>query len=205
MSDTRDRLPWSSSRRPRPTFRRSRRRIVLGIGAGAIAANGLLHATQAVAGKHAEISWDDLVPGDWNPLESFQDLMHLAELPDSDVRVQELYARMRKVWDDAPAVPAMAGRSVKLPGYLVPLDETKAGLSEFLLVPYFGACIHTPPPPANQIIHVRAAKPIKGLRTMDAVWASGTLELKRSDSAMGVSGYGMAAQSVVRYQEPRRR
>ena len=202
MSDTRDRLPWSSSRRPRPTFRRSRRRIVLGIGAGAIAANGLLHATQAVAGKHAEISWDDLVPGDWNPLESFQDLMHLAELPDSDVRVQEFYARMRKVWDDAPAVPAMAGRSVKLPGYLVPLESGADGLREFLLVPYFGACIHTPPPPANQIIHVRSASAIKGLRTMDAVWVSGTLGLDRADSGMGVSGYSLAADRVVKFKPP---
>jgi hypothetical protein len=69
-------------------------------------------------------------------------------------------------------------------------------------VPYFGACIHTPPPPANQIVHVVADKPIKGLRTMDAVWVSGTLKPFRQDSAMGMSGYQMRAAVVAPYTAP---
>jgi len=177
---------------------RLRRRLM------AAAVLGMLALPLRAAPAFAEITWEDLVPEDWDPMAEFADVKDLDALPDSDPRVIELYERLRHVWDSAPVVSAMAGRAVKLPGYLVPLDETKAGLREFLLVPYFGACIHTPPPPANQIIHVRAATPIKGLRTMDAVWASGTLELKRSDSAMGSSGYSMAAKSVVRYKEPRR-
>jgi hypothetical protein len=152
------------------------------------------------ADKYRKISWDDLVPKDWDPSKSFQDLQHLGDLPDSDARVQEMYDRMREVWDNAPIVPAMAGRTVKLPGYLVPLETDKGGMREFLLVPYFGACIHTPPPPANQIVHVRSASPIKGLQTMDAVWVSGRLELKRSDSSMGVSGYSMIASKVEKYK-----
>ena len=94
----------------------------------------------------------------------------------------------------------MAGKSVRLPGYLVPLDDARDGIREFLLVPYFGACIHTPPPPANQIVHVRSQNPIKGMRSMDAVWVSGTLDLERSPPAMGDSAYTMTATRVVPYK-----
>ena len=97
----------------------------------------------------------------------------------------------------------MDGASVRIPGYLVPLEENKAGLKEFLLVPYFGACIHTPPPPANQIIHVKTDKPAKGFRSMDTVWISGTLKTLRSDSYMGASGYRMDAVVVEPYVEPK--
>lgn len=76
------------------------------------------------------------------------------------------------------------------------------GMTDTIIVtiPYFGACIHTPPPPANQIIHVRSKSPVKGLRTMDAVWVSGTLGLERSDSEMGASGYSLAAKIVTKFE-----
>src|SRR5690606_34333718 len=95
----------------------------------------------------------------------------------------------------------MNGRRVKLPGYLVPLDQIKGGVIEFLLVPYFGACVHLPPPPANQIIQVKTARPVP-LNMMSAVWVSGTLQVKRSDSSMGISGYSMDAKKVVEYKMP---
>lgn len=149
------------------------------------------------AAGFAEISWDDLVPQGWDPMKSFQGNR---ALPDSDPRAQQLFDKLREVWDNAPTVASMAGRSVRLPGYLVPLDEAKDGIREFLLVPYFGACIHTPPPPANQIVHVRSQAPIKGFHTMDAIWVSGTLELARTPSNMGVSGYAMMARQVTAYK-----
>jgi hypothetical protein len=88
---------------------------------------------------------------------------------------------------------------VRLPGYVVPLEEVKGELKEFLLVPYFGACIHSPPPPANQIVHVVSSTPLKGWRTMDAVWVNGTLNAARGDTAMGASGYRIADPVVERY------
>jgi len=160
--------------------------------AGAWLVHGPLHAAE-----FPEISWDDLAPADWNPMAS---LKGIGSYPDSDPRAQKLYDRMREIWDSAPTVPSMAGRSVRLPGYLVPLDEAKDGIREFLLVPYFGACIHSPPPPANQIVHVRSQTSIKGLRTMDAVWVSGTLQLESSKTDMGVSGYSMLARHVLPYK-----
>lgn len=173
----------------------SRRRLLQGLAAAVF----LGQVPWGLASQYKEITWDALVPPDWDPTKSFRDLQKLGMLPDSDPRVQALYDRMRKVWDEAPTVPSLAGRDVKIPGFIVPLESGKAGIREFLLVPYFGACIHTPPPPANQIIHVRANPPVKGFQTMSAVWVSGTLGLARADSALGVSGYSMQAAKVVEY------
>lgn len=147
-----------------------------------------------------EISWDDLVPKDWDPMKSVKNAGNMGAMTDFDPRALKMYERLREIWDNAPTVPALAGQAVRLAGYLVPLDEAKDGIREFLLVPYFGACIHTPPPPANQIVHVRTQAPVKGLHTMDAVWVSGSLGMERSDSNMGVSGYTMIATHVSAYK-----
>ena len=156
----------------------------------------------AATGAFREIKWEDLVPKDWDPLKEFKNT-NLALLKDSDPRAAELLKRMRETWDNAPTNNDMDGASVRLPGYVVPLEDGKSGMKEFLLVPYFGACIHTPPPPANQIIHVKTDHPPKGLRSMDTVWISGTLKTLRSDSYMGASGYRMDAVVVEPYVEPK--
>jgi len=182
--------------------------------AGVIGAILLLPATQASpaepkAGSHVapaakpafrEVTWDDLVPKDWDPLKQFKGV-NLGMLNDGDPRATEMLKRMRETWDNAPSNAAMDGQSVRIPGYIVPLDDSKAGLKEFLLVPYFGACIHTPPPPSNQIIHVTSAKPIKGVRSMDPLWVSGTLHTAISDTVMGTSGYRMELDEYAPYRE----
>lgn len=147
----------------------------------------------------AEITWDDLVPADWDPLKQFQG-MNLGALGDADPRAQQMLKKMREVWDNAPVNAKMDGRKVRLPGYVVPLEENAAGMTEFLLVPYFGACIHTPPPPANQIVHVLPRAGSK-LKSMDVVWVDGTLKAQRNDSGMGVSGYRLDAEAVIPYVE----
>jgi hypothetical protein len=112
--------------------------------------------------------------------------------------------RLREVWDSAPTNDAMVGKNVRIPGFVVPLEDSAEGMKEFLLVPYFGACIHSPPPPANQIIHVLPRTPAKGVKSMMPVWITGTIARERTDSYMGVSGYRIEAQSVLPYEEPRR-
>ena len=193
----------------------SAKALVLGIavcvGAGAVSAattsasqpiGGTGVSKPVAAGAFREIKWDDLVPKDWDPLKEFKN-MNFSLMNDSDPRANEMLKRMRETWDNAPTNNDMDGASVRIPGYLVPLEDTKTGLKEFLLVPYFGACIHTPPPPANQIIYVKADKPPKGFHSMDTVWVSGTLKTLRSDSYMGASGYRMDAVVVERYVEPK--
>jgi hypothetical protein len=150
--------------------------------------------------KFKEILWDDLIPANWNPLKEFQG-MNLGMLNDGDPRAVALLNRMREVWDQAPINDKMDGALIRIPGYVVPLEDSKEGMKEFLLVPYFGACIHSPPPPANQIIHVQTSQPVRGLRSMEAVWIQGPLQAFRYDSFMGVSGYRMQAQAVELFVE----
>ncbi len=57
-----------------------------------------------------------------------------------------------------PVVAALDGQRVQIGGYVVPLDFDATTVKEFLLVPFVGACIHVPPPPANQIVYVKAEK-----------------------------------------------
>ena len=152
---------------------------------------------------HRVITWEALLPPGWDPMKEFRGV-DFDTLQDGDARAVKLMQRMREVFDQAPTNGAMEGQAVRLPGFVVPLEETREGLREFLLVPYFGACIHTPPPPANQIIHVRLDKPLAGVRSMDAVWVSGTLRRTRNESAMGHSGYAMQSVRVQPYTGDRR-
>lgn len=150
-------------------------------------------------GKPRDLSWDDLIPGDWKP-EKLLEGMNFALLQDGDPRANEAMAKLRELWDKAPAVANLHGQNVRLPGFVAPLERSAKGISEFLLVPYFGACIHSPPPPANQIVHVVSAEPIGEKTAQAAVWVSGRLEVLRYESALGVSGYRMPQSKVQVYQ-----
>ncbi|MES2561557.1 MAG: DUF3299 domain-containing protein [Pseudomonadota bacterium] len=155
----------------------------------------------AVPGSTAykEMQWDALAPANWNPAREFEAL-NLGSLSDSDPRAIQALEKLRIAMDNAPVVPALNGARVRIAGFLVPLDGVKGQITEFLLVPYFGACIHTPPPPANQIIHVVPAKPYKLEQGMDAVWINGVLETTRAETGMGNAGYRMKADLVTPYK-----
>ncbi len=155
---------------------------------------------QAPAGAARTITWEALVPANWDPFKDFKGL-NFQTLDDGDPRANEMLKKMREAWDNAPTNPAIVGQVVRLPGFVVPLEDSKEGLKEFLLVPYFGACIHSPPPPANQIVHVLPKTPAKGLRSMDTVWIVGTVTTLRTDSYMGASSYRIEATSVLPYEE----
>lgn len=148
-----------------------------------------------------DIRWADLRPRTWDPMKRFQQFQPDA-LEDSDPRAQHLLADILAAWDSAPTVAAMDGAAVRLAGYLVPLDGEHDALREFLLVPHFGECIHSPPPAANQIVHVVAGSPLRGFQAMDTVWVSGVLHTVRQASSMGTSGYTMAASGIERYVPP---
>lgn len=155
----------------------------------------------AAAGSPRTASWDELVPKDWDPSKLFRSRTP-GSIREGSTAELALMREMREIWDNAPTRDDLDGARLKLPGYIVPLDMKPGGrMKEFLLVPYFGACIHTPPPPANQIIHVVMTQPAKGYRSMDAVWISGTLVREKTDSYMGAAGYRMQAQVVEPYVE----
>ena len=161
----------------------------------------LAQAPRPAAGAR-DIAWEELVPPGWDPMKEFKGL-DMATLQDGDPRAQQLMDKLRKVWDEAPTNPALEGQQVRIPGFVVPLDDSSGGLKEFLLVPYFGACIHSPPPPANQIVHVLPKAPA-GFKSMDTVWVSGRMSTVRTDSYMGVSSYRLEAVKVEPYTAPAR-
>ena len=156
--------------------------------------------TSSASTEPKTINWEALVPANWDPFKDFKGL-NFQTLDDGDPRAAEMLKKMRDAWDNAPTNPAIVGQTVRLPGFVVPLEDSKEGLKEFLLVPYFGACIHSPPPPANQIVHVLPKSPAKGFRSMDTVWIVGTLATLRTDSYMGASSYRIVATSVLPYLE----
>ena len=151
--------------------------------------------------QYTETDWEKLMPPDWNPARVF-DGLNLDKLEDNDPRVIKAMEEFQKILDEAPVNPGVQNKAIAISGFVASLDFTgKAALKEFLLVPYFGACIHVPPPPANQIIHVIMEKPRMGIRAMDAVTVYGKLIIQESETDMGRSGYGMKADLVEPYNE----
>ena len=124
-------------------------------------------------GNYRTLQWDDLMPDGWNPKAALGNL-DASRIPEGSAQELELQRKMRKIWDHAPVRAELDGQRIRLPGYVVPLEYSTGAIRDFLLVPYFGACIHSPPPPANQIVLVTLQKPAR-LRTMDACWVAGVL------------------------------
>lgn len=153
-----------------------------------------------------EIKWESLVPKGWDPSGEFKNL-DLSKMQDSDPKAMEALDKLKAAWDNAPAEPSLNGKKIRIAGFALPLEhqgpDGKGGVIEFLLVPYFGACIHTPPPPANQIIHAKSVKPLKGVRMMVPIVAYGTLSVERGDTTWGVAGYRLTVDKVAPYEEPK--
>jgi hypothetical protein len=153
-----------------------------------------------VGDEFSLLSWSALVPKDWHVADEVRQLQaQQVGVPDADPRALASLVKLREILDKAPVDPSLHGRKVRLPGYVVPLTARRGDATEFLLVPYFGACIHTPPPPANQVVHVVTERQPKPLQTMDTVWVRGTLSVATRESGEAVSGYRLSAVSVESY------
>lgn len=107
-------------------------------------------------------------------------------------------------------VEELNGKYVRIPGYLLPLEVVRKKVTEFLIVPYVGACIHVPPPPPNQIVFVKtdAKKGYKSKRLYETVWVSGIISAKKMvkdlymvDGSADVNiGYTIQASKVEPYK-----
>lgn len=167
-------------------------------------------ATKPAAGASTaikEITWDDLISEKWvKEMQAEMTLMgRLGFLEDGTEAANKAMSKLRDKWNAAPIVTTYLNQRVRLPGYVVPLDGERHLRREFLLVPYFGACIHYPPPPANQMMLVQPTANSR-IRTvpesMAAVWVEGTLREARLATSQGVTGYTLEAESVRPYEEP---
>jgi hypothetical protein len=95
----------------------------------------------------------------------------------------------------------LVGTSVRLPGYVLPLQFKDRKAVEFLLVPTVGACIHTPPPPANQVVHVVYPEGIEVNGLFTPVWITGTMVAQSSVQDVGYVD-GQAPVSVSYSMQP---
>lgn len=108
-------------------------------------------------------------------------------------------------------VPALNEQIVRMPGFVLPLEYSGKKVSEFLLVPWVGACIHTPPPPPNQIVHVRLAKSAEFEPTgqFQAIWVTGTMSARASKTKLSLVdgsadidvGYSLRATAIESYKK----
>lgn len=138
-----------------------------------------------------EISWDDLIP---------------ADLPYPQIIGEGFMDEQNDVWrpiydeNGKKFVEELSGQYIRLPGFIIPMEMDSDGVTEFLLVPYVGACIHTPPPPANQLVVVTTKKPWPSEDLWDAVWVIGTLGTKLQTSEIAESGYVINADEMEIYE-----
>jgi hypothetical protein len=93
-------------------------------------------------------------------------------------------------------VASLDGKRVHIGGYIVPLDFNATRVTEFLLVPFVGACIHVPPPPANQILYVKAEQGFEVRGTFDPVWVTGMLKVTPAYTGLAEAGYSLDAEKV---------
>jgi hypothetical protein len=97
-------------------------------------------------------------------------------------------------------VDDLDGKSIRLPGYVVPLDfNAESEYQEFLLVPYFGACLHTPPPPPNQIVFVKSEEATKITDIYEPVWVEGVMKTGKFGSDLGNSAYELSLSKLEPY------
>jgi hypothetical protein len=101
--------------------------------------------------------------------------------------------------------PILDGRMLRIPGFIVPLDEDSEGrVTDFFLVPYVGACIHVPPPPPNQMVYVKPKTPFFAHGLGDAYWITGRMHVEVRNTALATASYSIVADTVDPYVYTRR-
>jgi len=151
------------------------------------------------SGDFEDITWDMLLPEGWS-VEKVLENLNLDALGDNDPKAREAMKKIREMWDNAPANPKFDKRRVSIAGFVVPLDGEREKTREFLLVPYFGACIHAPAPPANQVIHVKV-KAGNTVTLSPASLISGTIRTVRTGTKMAVTGYEMTIDKAEPFKQ----
>ncbi|AXI46300.1 DUF3299 domain-containing protein [Sulfitobacter sp. SK012] len=147
--------------------------------------------TVGFAATPREIVWDDLIP---------------KGVPYSQIIGEGELDEINDLWNpiyDANGVKLnedLDGAYIKMPGYIIPLEVGAKGVKEFMLVPYVGACIHTPPPPANQLVMVTTALPWPGDNLWGAVWVTGVIRTQLQSTNLGQIGYSIAAEEMELYK-----
>lgn len=181
---------------------------VAGANAAADSADAVLNDTDNLVFE--TIEWPDLMPPEvlailLNPPE------YIAEIEDGSAEDQissQMKSAVNQSEEDAYQQALVStdvnenldGALIRIPGFVVPLEfDEEQTISQFFLVPYFGACLHMPPPPPNQIILVNAPKGIQMSALYDPFWIEGQLSTSFQENDMATSAYAMQLQRIEPY------
>jgi uncharacterized protein len=166
----------------------------------------------AQSSQHVTIQWTDLLPQDEidilaNPPGYISDIEDGS--PEDQIGSQannsivlEMEDRYQQALVSTRIKPEMDGRAVRIPGFIVPLEfDGEQIITEFFLVPYFGACLHMPPPAPNQIIHVKHEKGLELEALYYPFWISGVLTASLVDNDIATAAYAIEMDSYEAYQQ----
>lgn len=145
------------------------------------------------------LDWQELIPPDATPLPLQTRPLH--DFAQISQALSEDGPAATQQEPNAPVVQALDGIAIRLPGYIVPLDmDEEARVNEFLFVPFFGACIHVPPPPSNQILHVSAEMGVRVDALWQPFWIEGVLRVEHRTSELAEAGYSLVAEKIYPYE-----
>lgn len=110
--------------------------------------------------------------------------------------------------NNSKLVQNLNGKNVRIPGYVLPTEFSDDKVVEFLLVPYVGACVHTPPPPANQMVHVKVDGGFTSEGLFAPVWVTGKINTEMSTQSISFTdgatkveaGYQIEASNISPYE-----
>lgn len=160
------------------------RRVFAGALAAFLGAPSALRAEEVI-----DLDWQDLIPEGQTTLPSA--LRGILPHDESDLAAsQPSSSGVRTDWN---------GRIVRLPGFIVPIDYSGTGVTAFILVPYVGACIHVPPPPANQLVFVTSPEPYETEGLFEAVTATGMFGTASTSTQLAEIGYALSAEKIEPY------
>ena len=162
----------------------SRRKLIT----SALASAALPRA--ALAKTPTEITWDDLIP----PGVPYSEIVAAGEMDETNDILQPVFDE-----NATKLNPVLDGAYIKMPGYIIPIDQSIDGVTSFVLVPYVGACLHTPPPPANQLVFVTTNKPWPSDNLWNAVWVTGQMQHELQSTEVAETGYLLKAEGMETY------
>ena len=114
------------------------------------------------------------------------------------------WSTLKTLSSSQPNSPAQALNNTKvaIPGFMVPLEDDADKVTEFILVPFAGACIHVPPPPPNQMVYVKLTRQQKvKMSFSDPIMVTGTLHVTTVQSPYGDISFNMDADTVQPYDQ----
>lgn len=166
----------------------------------------------ATANQYEEIDWVELIPQDdldalLNPpayLDEIEDGSFEDQIANDMLSALEMSGddRYQQALVSTKVVEDYNARAIRLPGFIVPVEmNEKQQVTEFFLVPYFGACIHYPPPPPNQIIYVSVKDGLSVNDIQHPYWVEGTLSTTLTENELAISAYSLQADNVILYTE----